>query len=200
MQREEFRDDALRSREILEHISGAPVLGYRAAGFSVIDERSWFFEELESAGYAYDSSVFPATRSHGGLESAHRDPHNVAGTKRLVEFPVSVVNTLGKPLCFFGGGYLRVFPAWLILKKSRDVLAERRSLVFYVHPREIDPAHPRLPMNFRRRFKSYVNLSGTERKLRKILRAFPMTTFKEYLNQLEAQPSVSPAVYAANAV
>ena len=200
MPRDEFRQDALRSRGILEQISGAPVLGYRAAGFSVIEETSWFFEELESAGYAYDSSVFPASRGHGGLESARRAPHRVRGTERLVEFPISVANTLGKPLCFFGGGYLRLSPHWLILKKGREVLDEHRPLVFYVHPREIDPAHPRLPMNLRRRFKSYVNLSGTERKLRKILTAFPMMTFAECLKQMETQPSPASNVYAATAV
>jgi polysaccharide deacetylase family protein (PEP-CTERM system associated) len=200
MQREEFREDALRSRGILEQISGAAVLGYRAAGFSVIEETSWFFEELESAGYAYDSSVFPATRGHGGLESAKRAPHRTRGAERLVEFPVSVADTFGRPLCFFGGGYLRLFPDWLILKKGREVLDEHRPLIFYVHPREIDPAHPRLPMNLRRRFKSYVNLSDTERKLHKILAAFPMVTFREYLTQMETQPSPGSNVYAATAV
>jgi hypothetical protein len=51
-----------------------------------------------------------------------------------------------------------------------------------------------------RRFKSYVNLSGTEPKLRKILAAFPMTTYRECLSQLETQPSAAPEVYAAGAV
>ena len=51
-------------------------------------------------------------------------------------------------------------------------------VVFYIHPREIDPAHPRLPMSRKRRFKSYVNLETTETKVRNILRDFPVTTFK----------------------
>lgn len=201
MQRTEFREDAVHSREILEQISGAPVLGYRAAGFSVIEKTSWFFEELECAGYSYDSSVFPATRGHGGVASAQRAPHRVQGTERLLEFPVSVADMFGKPLCFFGGGYLRLFPAWLVLNKSREVLSNNRPVIFYVHPREIDPAHPRLPMNLRRGFKSYVNLSTTEGKLRKILAAFPMTTFAAYLKQMDAQPlPVSTNMYAASTV
>ena len=201
MERNELREDAIRSREILEHISGAPVLGYRAAGFSVVEETSWFFGELESAGYAYDSSVFPATRGHGGLESANRAPHKAANTKSLIEFPVSIADTFGKPLCFFGGGYLRLFPTWLILKKSREILRADRPVVFYVHPREIDPAHPRLPMSFTRRFKSYVNLAQTEGKLRKILAAFPMTTFAEYMKHTDAPLAhVSENAQVASAV
>ena len=54
-------------------------------------------------------------------------------------------------------------------------------MIFYVHPREIDPDHPRLPMSASRRFKTYVNLSTTERKIRRILADFPVTTFRDYL-------------------
>lgn len=179
--RDGFRRDVRRSRDTLEQIAGAPVIGFRAAGFSVIEQTPWFFQELEAAGYQYDSSVFPAAHGHGGLRAACRVPHRIAGTQRLVEFPITVADTFGRPMCFFGGGYLRLFPLGVILRKSRQVLREQRPLVYYVHPREIDPEHPRLPMSWKRGFKSYVNLSQTERKLRAILRAFPMTTFKDYL-------------------
>src|ERR1039458_4449938 len=64
---------------------------------------------------------------------------------------------------------------WFILRHNLY------DLVYYVHPREIDPAHPRLPMSAVRRFKSYVNLHSTEVKLRRILREFPTVTFREYL-------------------
>src|ERR1022692_3256394 len=99
----------------------------------------------------------------------------------LIEFPISVADLFGKPMCFFGGGYLRLFPYALIRRMARRVLAEGRPVVYYVHPREIDPAHPRLPMSAVRRFKSYVNLHSTEVKLRRILREFPTVTFREYL-------------------
>ena len=45
-------------------------------------------------------------------------------------------------------------------------------MIFYVHPREIDPNHPRLTMNAWRHFKSYVNLGTTENKLRRLLTEF----------------------------
>jgi len=86
-------------------------------------------------------------------------------------------------MCFFGGGYLRLFPYPLIRRMARRVLAEGRPVVYYVHPREIDPAHPRLPMSAVRRFKSYVNLASTEGKLHNILREFPTVTFHEYLTK-----------------
>ena len=45
----------------------------------------------------------------------------------------------------------------------RQVIAEGRPVICYVHPREIEPDHPQLSMGLRRRFKSYVNLDTTEK-------------------------------------
>jgi polysaccharide deacetylase family protein (PEP-CTERM system associated) len=179
MTRAEFRADALRAKHILEDISGEPVAGYRSAGFSVTADTMWFFEALAEAGYQYDSSVFPAARSHGGMPTARRDPHYIE--EGLIEFPMTVAGLLGQPVCFFGGGYLRIFPYALIRRMARRVLAEGRPVIYYIHPREIDPAHPRLPMSAARRFKSYVNLRSTEAKLARILDEFPAVSFRDYL-------------------
>src|SRR5580704_1661042 len=184
MTREEFRDDATRSRQLLEDISGAPVRGYRASGFSVTDKTPWFFEELSRAGYYYDSSVFPAKHGHGGMESATRTPYIVgAEGQKVLEFPMTVADFAGNAMCFFGGGYLRLFPYWLIRRKTRQVLDSGSPVVFYLHPREIDPEHPRLPMSYSRRFRSYVNLRQTEEKVMQLLDEFPVTTFQDFLSR-----------------
>jgi polysaccharide deacetylase family protein (PEP-CTERM system associated) len=181
MTRDEFVADARRARLLLEDIAGAPVAGYRSAGFSVTEATPWFFEGLLEAGYAYDSSVFPAARDHGGMASAARAPHRMrVGGGMLVEFPITVADLLGQALCFFGGGYLRFFPLPLIAAMADKVLREGRPVVFYIHPREIDPTHPRVPMGLRRRFKSYVNLRTTEPKLRALLERFPVTSFRDF--------------------
>jgi polysaccharide deacetylase family protein (PEP-CTERM system associated) len=182
LSRQEFFEDAWRARRLLEDLAGTPVLGYRSAGFSVTEKTPWFFDALVEAGYAYDSSVFPAPRGHGGMRESRREPHRIstpAGS--LTEFPITVADWLGRPMCFFGGGYLRLFPSWLIRRAARQVLAQGRPVVFYIHPREIDPSHPRLSMPMTRRFKSYVNLSTTENKLRRILAEFPVTTFRDFM-------------------
>jgi polysaccharide deacetylase family protein (PEP-CTERM system associated) len=182
LSRTEFYEDVRCARLLLEDIAGVEVVGYRAPGFSTTEETPWFFDALAEAGYQYDSSVFPARRAHGGMPHAQRKPHHIGKHDALLEIPISVVDLLGKPMCFFGGGYLRLFPYRLIRKMARQVLSEGRPVVFYVHPREIDPAHPRLPMSPIRRFKSYVNLETTEGKLRRILQDFPVTTFKNLLS------------------
>jgi len=179
---EAFLEDARSSRLLLEDLSGGPVNGFRASGFSVTAETPWFFDKLAEAGYTYDSSTFPAERGHGGLKGGRLDPHErTTSAGKLVEFPVTVADVLGKKLCFFGGGYLRLFPYPLVKEMSKRVLAEGRPVIFYVHPREIDPTHPRLAMSATRRFKTYVNLTTTEAKMRRILADFPVTTFGDYL-------------------
>jgi Domain of unknown function (DUF3473) len=109
-----------------------------------------------------------AERGHGGMRLGQREPHRVGDNGTLLEVPITVADLLGRPMCFFGGGYLRLFPYWLIRRMALQVLSEGRPVVFYIHPREIDPLI-RLPMSRKRRFKSYVNLGTTELKVRRIL-------------------------------
>jgi hypothetical protein len=68
---------------------------------------------------------------------------------------------------------------------AQRVMAEGRPVTFYVHPREIEPKHPRMRMNPLRRFKSYVGLRTTESKVCRLLQDFSVTTFKNYLSKSE---------------
>jgi len=185
----QFLEDARKSKAVLEDLIGAPVIGYRAPGFSVTREVPWFFEKVAEAGYLYDSSVFPAARAHGGLSTREYGPHPILTPSGSVfEFPVTVVDLLGIPFCIFGGGYLRITPYFIIRRMARRVLAEGRPVVYYVHPRDLDPNQPRLPMGPLRRFKSYVNLDGTRRKIARITEDAEFTTFAEYLAGSGGQP------------
>lgn len=178
----EFSREAKRSKHVLEDITGVPVLGYRAPGFSVTEKTPWFFEALIEAGYRYDSSIFPGTHGHGGMVAAEPGPSRIevtAGT--LIEFPITTARVLGRPVCFFGGGYLRLTPYPLIRTMAQRIIRQGRPVVFYLHPREIDARHPRLPMGPIRRFRSYVNLAGVELKVRRIRDEFVFTTFADLL-------------------
>ncbi len=187
MDRQEFRDDVLLAKRLLEDIGGMPVFGYRAPGFSFTRKTLWVFEELIAAGYRYDSSLFPATRGHGGDASFSRKPAVWSNSHQsLIEFPATVSDLAGVPVCLFGGGYLRFFPYPLIRRKARQVMQSGQPVVFYIHPREIDPGHPRLPMNPYRRFKSYFNLKSTWPKVRRILADFRFVTFRELLTDSDS--------------
>ena len=187
LERSKFAEDAAGSRKALEDMAGTAVTGYRAPGFSVTAEVPWFFDELIDAGYTYDSSVFPAGRGHGGMNTGDLAPHWIAGKNgRIMEFPMTVATIFGRRVCFFGGGYLRFFPYRLVRRMAASVAREGRPVIFYIHPRELDPGQPRLPMNPLRRFKSYVNLGGTEQKICAVIRDFELTSFHDFIGQAGA--------------
>lgn len=168
--RNAFRKDICRGKALLEDITGQEVLGFRAAGFSTKDDTQWTFEEIRAAGYTYDSSVFPASRGHGGMLQSQLAPYLInTNAGDLVELPQSMIEIFGKRMSFFCGGYLRIAPKSLIRWGIRKLHREGRPLIVYIHPREIDPDHPRLALPLVRRFKSYVNLETTRPKLERML-------------------------------
>ncbi len=65
---------------------------------------------------------------------------------------------------------------------GRRALDEGRPVIFYVHPREIDPQQPRMALSRRRRFTCYVNLKSTRPKIKSILRDFQVTSFDRYMS------------------
>ena len=186
-----FRQDVVRAKGILEEITGERVAGFRAAGFGITDRSAWAFEEIRRAGHQYDSSIFPAARGHGGLPGSRLGCHVIhtrAGP--LLEWPMPMVTLLGRRVHLFGGGYLRLAPKWLIRWGIGRLEASNQPLVVYVHPREIDPDHPRLPLRFTRRLKSYVRLGSTMPKLRWLCEHYDFRTMRDAADEIAPPPPV----------
>jgi polysaccharide deacetylase family protein (PEP-CTERM system associated) len=191
-----FREDLVRSKEVLENIIGAPVHGFRAPGFSVTEETPWVFDEIRAAGYAYDSSIFPASRGHGGMIAAPLAPYVIqTGSLPLVELPQSLIHLMGKRISLFGGGYLRLAPLSLIRWGVRKLHREGRPLIIYIHPREVDPGHPRLPLSWARRIKCYVNLETTVPKLNHLMNEYRFTTMRDLAEEIALQQGVAGACF-----
>lgn len=178
--RKVFREDIARAKKTIEDATGQGIRGFRAAGFGIIDHDSWAFEVIREVGYEYDSSIFPQTRGHGGIRGAKLAPH-VIQTKSgpLVEIPMSAVEVMGRRLCLFGGGYLRLSPKWLIRWGMHRLAVVGQPAVIYLHPRDIDAHHPRLALGLKRRFKCYVNLSSTMPKLEWLCREYTFVPMRE---------------------
>ena len=178
-----FEEDLRRARGTLGDLTGVAPAGYRAPGFSIGSGTPWAFEAIARTGFEYDSSLFPAHRGHGGDPGGERQPHRIslASGRHLLEFPMSVVSFGPLRIPFSGGGYLRLFPYAFLRWATRRTNAEHTPVCGYLHPREIDPGHPRLSMPLQRRFKSYVGLATTESKLRCWLRDFEFLPLADVL-------------------
>lgn len=175
-----FRDDVSKGKKVLEEILGKEIVSFRAPGFGVKDKSLWALEEIKKAGFLYDSSIFPGARSHGGIKGWVLGPHIVRTIYGdLFENPVSFVEALGKRVCLFSGGYFRVTPPAVLKWGIKNVFSNSRPIVFLVHPREVDPGQPRLPLPFKRRIKTYIGLKGTLKKIEFLLHKVSFVPFKD---------------------
>lgn len=184
LSREQFFEDIVSTKKLLEDIAGVNVLGYRAPSFTIPNSVDWLFPTLIEAGYKFDSSLFPAKRKVGGFSSEYFAPFEIVSNGgKLIEFPITVAKVLSKPVCFFGGGYLRFFPFFIFNTMAKRVERDHRPLIIYIHPREFEPEGIRLKMSFVGRFKYYVNITSTPKKIEKVLNSFRFTSFTKYILQ-----------------
>lgn len=168
----EFLADIRRAKGLLEDISGRAVVGYRAPSFSIGSANPWAFDALYEAGYRYSSSVYPVRHDHYGMPDAPR--FRFSPRKGLVEFPITTSRLFGRNLPAGGGGYFRLLPyavsRWSVRRVNK---IDGEPAIFYMHPWEIDPGQPRVPgIGLKTRFRHYVNLARTERRLDRLLRDF----------------------------
>jgi polysaccharide deacetylase family protein (PEP-CTERM system associated) len=168
-----FRSDVERTRLTLEDIGGVPVVGYRAATFSIGAGNQWAFQVLADAGYLYSSSINPIRHDLYGMPDAPRTPFRPEGGA-LWEIPMTTVAAFGRNWPCSGGGFFRLLPYELYRRGLAGVnRRERLAGVFYFHPWEIDPDQPRVAgAGWKSRVRHYTNLSRMQGKLERVLRAF----------------------------
>ena len=72
---QQFREDVRSAKELLEEITGEPVLGYRAPSFSIVQSSLWALDVLIEEGYIYDASIFPIHHDRYGIPGFERHAH-----------------------------------------------------------------------------------------------------------------------------
>ena len=182
--REQLKDDIHRARVILEDLTGKAIGGYRGPGFSITMKNLWAFDVIAEEGFAYDATLYPGLHGHGGIPRLPADPFRLRTLDGhlLEEFPVTIIGVGKHRLAFSGGGYFRLVPFPVMTALIKRFNRRGRQVMMYIHPRDIDAETPRLPMPLKRRFKCYVNLSGSHEKLRKILARHAFSSISVWRN------------------
>lgn len=170
----DFYNDVVRSKAILEDLTGYPVQGYRAPSFSIGNDNLWALDLLARAGYRYSSSIYPIRHDHYGMPDAPRFAFYPDQNREILEIPITTVRLFWQNVPAGGGGYFRVYPyalsRWLIEQVN---VQERMPSVFYFHPWELDPGQPRQRnIGWKAGFRHYVNLHRTESRVRALVRDF----------------------------
>jgi polysaccharide deacetylase family protein (PEP-CTERM system associated) len=184
MREGEFREDTRKSKELLEDICGAAVIGYRAASYSIVHRTLWCLDVLQELGFAYDSSIFPIHHDRYGMPESRRFLHRIPSAVNggIWEFPLSTVRVGRMNFPVAGGGYLRLLPYRFVRWGLRHInRREKQPAIIYLHPWELDPNQPRIKGSRVSVFRHYVNLGRTESKLHALLKDFSFAPVRDLI-------------------
>ncbi len=182
-----FRKETFDSKALLEDIIQRPIIGYRAATYSITEKSLWALDILAEAGYQYDSSIFPMRHDKYGIPDICPVPHvlKTPNGSKLVEFPISTLKRKFGTIPIAGGGYFRLFPYFFSKWGLRSINKEQRPFVFYIHPWEVDAEQPRVGnISLFSKFRHYNNLDKCESRLARLLNDFQFTTMEKTLIDL----------------
>ena len=177
-----FRQDIVRTKALLEDVSGQEILGYRAASYSIGADNLWALDVLRETGHLYSSSIYPIRHDLYGMPEAPRFAFRPS-EGGFLEFPVTTFRIANKNLPCGGGGWFRLVPyagmRWAIRRVNR---VDGESAIFYFHPWEIDPDQPRQAgIDAKTRFRHYINLERMESRLNRLLGDFSWGRMDEVL-------------------
>ncbi len=181
----EFETDLQKSVRHIKAACGVQPLGYRAPSWSVNKDMPWFYPVLARNGFRYDASVFPVKTFLYGIPDAPRFPYTVtAADIELIEIPGSTVSLLGRNLPFAGGFYFRMIPYAVIKNLYRSLNKKGHSVVFYLHPYDLDPDEPMAGwLKMRDRMIQYYGRRRCFAKLERLSDDFRFTSIHAYIRE-----------------
>lgn len=182
----ELRDDLRRSRDRIVDAVGVVPQGYRAPTFSVTRPTAWALDEIIDAGFAYDASIFPVHHDRYGVPNAPAGPFWAIAPsgRRLLEFPPLTARLGRLRVPVGGGGYLRLLPSAVVRHCVARAVRRDEPVMLYLHPWELDPDQPRLPIGRLATWRHRVNLHTTEQKLGRLLSEFDFAPASVILESL----------------
>lgn len=181
--------DLVRSKQVLEKITGKQIAGYRAPSFSINNDTLGL---VQKAGYLYDSSYNSFSRHgrYGSITTRGRQRQGIAYIidSGFYELPVSNLKLHGQTIPWGGGGYFRLLPFNIFKRGVRTILSKQNVYIFYMHPWEIDPQQPRVK-NIKRltEFRHYLNLEKAYGRLHELINTFQHCRFISASQYLQGQ-------------
>jgi polysaccharide deacetylase family protein (PEP-CTERM system associated) len=184
-----FRNELVRAKAETEDVVQRPIVSHRAPYFSITKDSLWALEVLAELGFRYDSSIFPVQNYRYGIPGSPRGLYQIGlpGETSLYEFPVSTVRAFGRAWPCSGGAYFRIYPYALTRRNIEALNREGLPANFYIHPWELDPDHPRIPLPRRVSLSHYFHLESTVPKLKRLLGDFRFGTLQEVIEQERPQ-------------
>jgi polysaccharide deacetylase family protein (PEP-CTERM system associated) len=190
MKRAEFAEELKKAIGFVSDITGCRVYGFRAPIFSIVSESLWALDILLEQGLIYDSSIYPVLNYRYGIVSNERFVHilTTPGGRNITEIPIAAARYFNLNVPVGGGAYLRILPYAVTRAGLKKINNEGQPFVFYIHPWEIDPGHPKIELPFRISATHYFNLKATTGRLKKLFGDFRFAPIEiAYAKQLGLQ-------------
>lgn len=166
---------------------GLSAKGFRAPSWSLSKTNvNWVYRALEEAGFVYSSSEFRIRAKLFPQVSASSLPFVTA--EGLIEIPVNPAHYLGVTIPYNGGGWARFFPVSLLLAVLGAEEFQPHPKVFFLHPREIDPASRILPLSPFHSFLHHHGIEDMPGKLDVLLASFRWRGMLESLAPMRPAP------------
>ena len=170
---ERFVDETRRAKDMIERAAGREITGYRASCFTMERDK---LDAIGQLGFTYDSSKirFAQHPLYRNLDlSGFAQAEDLVYVKDdFAEYEIPTLDIMGYSIPISGGGYLRLFPFWL-LRILLGIYARRHeNFTIYVHPFELTDVPLPLPKGLGEAtaFRCLVGRRGNLKKLRKVIR------------------------------
>jgi polysaccharide deacetylase family protein (PEP-CTERM system associated) len=150
--------------------AGTPAItAFRAPEWSINHRSEWALEVLVQRGFRADASMAPL-RIVGDVSFPRRPHVRSTALGPIVEVPPLVADRFGQVMPMGWGWGLRMSSPSRVLKEIERANKLGRPAVLTIHPWELDPDPPRVPLPLGLRFAHYFRLDGFPGRLRTILR------------------------------
>jgi polysaccharide deacetylase family protein (PEP-CTERM system associated) len=139
---EEFRAEVREGRRMLEDIGGIPVIGFRAAEWSIRSVEDSALAILAEEGYRYDSSVTPVPVIGRKENDPYPSELDFGDGVRLTELPPLSGRAYFTNVLLGGSWAFRSVPFSRVTAAVERFRRADAPAIFAFHPWELDRAHP----------------------------------------------------------
>ncbi len=174
----QFTREVAEAKKLIEQVIDSEIIGYRASCFSMERDK---LDALFDVGYQYDSSYIKfeqhALYRNLDLTGFKKLDDLVYGKEGVFQYEIPTLKIGKVSLPISGGGYLRLFPYWLLYFLLKIYARQQNNFLLYLHPFELTTV--KLPyskeVTWKERFRASVGRKGNMKKLRKVLKLLAST-------------------------
>ena len=175
MTESELRRDLATGKKLLEDLSGRPVVGFRAAEWSIRSPSDRALAILAEEGYRYDASMTAIPPL--GARQNPREPFELrfADGRVLKEFPPLTGRAWGNPVHFGGGWAFRQLRWARLMGAAAGARNGGAPAIFTFHPWELDTDHPPMTgLSSLQRLTHFAHRGRAVGRFRRLLAREPM--------------------------